>query len=137
MLAVAGGLLLTRHDWEAALNSNSGQQPSSGASVSTSSATPCPSDVAGTIPDGDGSKLIEADQTSGFYVTLCSTAAGDIYYYGADKTNSSQQITLPAERDGDTYTATNNGYEYQVTSQDLIVSQDGQTLLDQPLSPAS
>lgn len=100
-------------------------------------ASACPSDVAATIPDGDGSTLINAYQTTGFYVTLCQTASGDDYYFGESKQDSSEQITLPAEDDGGTYTATNNGYTYQVDGQDLTVTDNGQTLIDQSLAPVS
>lgn len=136
LLAVAGGIFLTRHDWAPALN-NSPSQPSANTGGSTANAAACPADVAATIPNGSGSTLISAYQTTEFYVTLCRTTSGQNYYFGMSKQDNSQQITLPAQEANGTYTSTNNGYTYQVTGQDLIVSQNGQTLLDQALSPVS
>lgn len=137
LLAAVGGIFLTRQSWEPVLNGNSSSQPSANNGGSTSSTTACPANAAATIPGGDNSTLIDAYQTTGFYVTLCSTTSGDDYYFGMSKQDTSQQITLPVQEDNGTYTATNNGYTYQVTGQDLIVSRNGQTLLDQALSPAS
>ena len=97
----------------------------------------CPSHVAATIPDGNGSTLIAAYQTTDYYVTLCQTTSGEDYYFGENKQDSSLRITLPAHDDNGTYTATNKGYAYQVDGQDLVVTHDGKTEIDQSLSPVS
>lgn len=138
LLAIASAIFFTRHDWEPAVtgSSSSSSSTSAGGSASTSAAA-CPSDVAATIPGGDGSTLIDAYQTTDYYVTLCQTTSGEDYYFGENKQDSSLQITLQAQDDNGTYTATNKGYTYQVDGQDLVVTNNGQTKIDQSLSPVS
>jgi hypothetical protein len=110
--------------------------PTSTAAQSASTGAACPADVAATIPDGSGSTLIAAYDTSEFAVTLCRTSTGAIYYHGIDRKDTSQRITLLATKVNGTYRAVNNGYTYLVTNRDLIVAHDGTTLLDQRLTPA-
>jgi hypothetical protein len=131
-----GAIFLTRSSWEPELHHLTSAKTAAGAAQATSTAVACPADVAGTIPNGGGSTLIAAYDTSGFAITLCTASTGAIYYNGVDRGNPSQWITLPARMVNGSYTASNNGYTYLVTKQDLIVSRAGATLIDQALSPA-
>jgi hypothetical protein len=137
LLAIAGAIFFTRNSWEPALHHLTSAKTGAGATQATSTAVACPADVASTITDGGSSTLIAAYDTSEFAITLCTGSTGAVYYNGVDRQNPSQWITLPATMANGTYTASNNGYTYQVTHQDLVVSHAGTTLVDQPLSPAS
>ena len=136
LLAIAAAIFYTRSSWEPDLHKLTSPAPDSTAAQSASTGAACPADVAATIPDGSGSTLIAAYDTSEFVVTLCRTSTGVIYYHGRNKKDTSQQITLLATEVNGAYRAVNSGYTYLVTNKDLIVAHDGTTLLDQRLTPA-
>lgn len=126
----------TRHDWDPALHHLNAQGPATGRSESKTAVKRCSADVADKI-SGRNITLIRQYQTRDYIITLCRTGSGTIYYHGAEKNDTSRQITLPVRMVDGSYMALHDGYTYWVTKHDLVVTKGGQTLLDQALSPAS
>lgn len=99
---------------------------------------PCPSTVAAELPPGagPGSTLIAAYLSADFEITLCSDATGQVYYHGAGRV-SGNSITLPAQYENGAYMAQDGSYLYQVRDQRIMVTNDGEVLVDQPLERIS
>jgi hypothetical protein len=133
ILAVIGvGAFATRHFWLDPLRSEPSQEslqtPATSGSGITPSNAPCPASVADTIPAGGGAgaTLVETHETSGYTITICSSF-GRLYYYGVSLASPGLSITLPAERSGSGFTATNHAFTYHVGTQSLVVTEEGKT----------
>ncbi|HEX4788375.1 MAG TPA: hypothetical protein VH372_07925 [Actinospica sp.] len=133
VIALIGfGAFATRHFWLDPLHSEPSQDslqttatPNSGI---TPSNPPCPATIADTIPAGGGAgaTLVETHQTSGYTITICNSF-GKLFYYGVSITNPSLSITLPAQKSGSGFIATNHAFTYHVGTQGLVVTEEGQT----------
>ncbi|MFC7340894.1 hypothetical protein [Saccharopolyspora griseoalba] len=108
---------------------------------------PPPSTVTETVPQppgiGRGTPEIAPSAPSGCFagyqtqqssVQLCSEA-GQVYYYGSSQSGS---IALPAHHvGGGAYqTASNDGYVYTISPEELVITQDGAVVSEQPVLTA-
>jgi hypothetical protein len=133
LLVIMAVALLTRHDWAPSLHNRIMPRSSASTGTRKTTAAACPRDIAEQIPGR--STLISQYQTSEYEVTLCRTTRGAIYYHGVEKGNPALQITLPATQISGSYKASNHGYTYWVTKHDLIVTEQGRTLMRETLAP--
>jgi hypothetical protein len=138
LLAVIGAaVFLTRPFWVGTLHrldpsQDSMQTPAVPTSGILPSNPPCPAAVADTIPSGGGAgaTLVETHQTSGFAITICDSF-GHLFYYGVSRTAPILAITLPAAKSGAEFTATNHAFTYHVGPQGLVVTENGNVVIDQ------
>lgn len=95
---------------------------------------PCPDAVARYLPDvGSGSILVAAYTSTRYTVTLCEADDGQLYYdgqlNGAPASNTTH-ISIPAQETSYGYTASNNGYTYEVTDAEEQLVHGGRVIED-------
>lgn len=105
----------------------------------TSTGVACPYAAAQFLPGGGaGATLVKARQTAKHFITVCSTAGGELFYDGqvkgkpADNTN---HISLPATATATGCVARNLEYVYEVTGERIVVTSNGEVVLDEALKP--
>lgn len=96
--------------------------------TTTPTGKPCPSDV---LPEGTA--LLVA-QTEKYVVTICQSGDGKIVYHGQSRAQAGG-ITLPAQPEGDGFVAVNGTYRYTVGGGRLVVTNGGEVLSDDALTP--
>ncbi|MBB5152921.1 hypothetical protein BJ970_000455 [Saccharopolyspora phatthalungensis] len=105
----------------------------------TQSATPetaastCPSETERTLPEKNA-LFVAGYQTAKYYVILCRGPSGQVYYYGAENSDSSVNITLSAKWIGNAYEAENANYHYTINNQRLVIKSDSTVVYNQPVT---
>lgn len=84
----------------------------------------CPSRVADLIPASGRSTLVEAFETDRHRIILCSDTNGEIYYHGETLDSEEEGILMEAEATSDGYVAWNDPYAYEITGDEVVVSND-------------
>jgi hypothetical protein len=112
--------------------------PSSTSAPTTSSSAAvgpaCPPDTAQYLPGGSGTALLAA-QTPKYFVTVCQTGDGQLYYLGRARSAPGGHLFLPAQRSGSGFLAVNGDYRYVIAGGRLVVSEGSAVLSDDPLTP--
>lgn len=140
VVAITAVLLIVAN-WDSigdALSEGPGTSTNTEVDANASSTTPCPSAAAQWLPDGGNDAVLEvAYTTPRFTITLCRSAAGDLFYDGqvtGEAPSSKTHISLPATTTANGYVAHNGGYKYETTGQEVIVTRDNVELSRQPLT---
>ena len=93
-----------------------------------SSSTPCPEEVARWLPDGgSGSELVAGYLADHHIVTICRDSDGDLHYDGqvrGKEPSDQTHISIYATETPTGFSATNNGYVYDITDDVLTVVDD-------------
>jgi hypothetical protein len=110
----------------------------SGTPGTESPAAACPSEVAQWLPDGGSGATMEVAYTTPLHViTLCRTAAGQLYYDGqiqGQPVNSDTHISIPATATATGYVADNNSWRYEINGAEVIITNGGVEQKRYPLS---
>lgn len=83
---------------------------------------PCPSRVAGLIPDEGRATLVEAFETDQHRIILCDDSSGQLYYHGEIPDSGEDPVLMEAETTRDGYIAWNGPYSYEITGDQVVVS---------------
>lgn len=94
----------------------------------------CPADAETVI--GESARQVTRYETENHFVAICRTTEGDPYYHGIPKSSASgdlNAVTLPAYRSGKGYGATNKALTYTINDTELLITQVGLTLVQEPV----
>ncbi|MFG2842836.1 hypothetical protein ACGF12_06620 [Kitasatospora sp. NPDC048296] len=98
------------------------------ASGSPDSAAFCPPRIAEELPESGKTTLVAAYRTKDKQITLCRTAAGNLYYYGEFTGRPNTGIAMPAIQTTDGFTARNGAYKYEISGDTVVITVDGRQL---------
>lgn len=93
----------------------------------------CPSEVVSESGDA-GLTIVGTYVTPSFTVTICTGRSGT-WYHGRDNDDADRTISLPAEPVGGGYVAVTGagGVVYEIDSSRLVVTDQGDVLVDEPV----
>ncbi|MFB7587629.1 hypothetical protein [Streptomyces sp. NPDC056169] len=95
----------------------------------------CPSRIASALPSGKDATLVKAFRTDDHRITLCSTTAGKLYYYGEFRDQREAGIAMPAKKTAKGYEATNSPYRYVIADGAVTIYKSGTRLDREELTP--
>lgn len=102
------------------------------------SGPPCPDAAATYLADsGADSVLIVEYDSPRYTITLCEADDGQLYYDGQLKDSApsdTTHISIPAEQSTSGYTASNNGYTYEIGSTEEQLVHGGHVIEEFPLT---
>lgn len=102
------------------------------------SGPPCPDAAATYLADGGVDSVLVVEYDSPRYtITLCEADDGQLYYDGQLKDSApshTTHISIPAEQTTSGYTASNNGYTYDIGSTEEQLIHGGQVIEEFPLT---
>ncbi len=100
----------------------------------------CPAAVAKWLPGGGGGAVLVARHNADrFVVTVCQGTDGQYRYDGlvrGAEATSKTHISLPATSTGTGFVARNQGFRYELTASELVLSNNGKEVSRWPLKPA-
>ncbi|MDE3724921.1 zinc finger Ran-binding domain-containing protein [Nocardiopsis sp. N85] len=82
---------------------------------------PCPDRVAALIPGSGDGPLVESYETERHRIVLCADGTGALYYFGEFLDGTGEPMVVPAERDGDGYTARAGETRYEIADGRVVV----------------
>ncbi|MFC8726868.1 hypothetical protein [Streptomyces bacillaris] len=95
----------------------------------------CPDRIARAIPSGKGAVLVEAFRTKNKQITMCRTAADDLYYYGEFSDQREPGIAMRASKEPGGYEARNDPYSYRIKDGVVTIYRNGSRIGREELSP--
>jgi hypothetical protein len=102
------------------------------------SGPPCPDAAATYLADGGTDSVLVVEYDSPRYtITLCEADDGLLYYDGQLKDaapSDTTHISIPAEQSTSGYTASNNGYTYDISSTEEQLIHAGRVIEEFPLT---
>ena len=104
---------------------------------SESSTDRCPTRVADLIADEGGERvtLMEAYETEDHRIILCEDDNGQVYYHGETRDSDEDVLLMRAESTSNGYLARNEPYGYEITGDEVIVTNNGEVLRRATLTP--
>lgn len=105
------------------------RQETGGAPPGPPAQQPCPERVAALIPGSESGPLVESYETSRHRIVLCADATGGLHYFGEFLDGTGEPMLVPAQRNGDGYTARSGETRYEISGgQVAVIAGDGTEL---------
>jgi hypothetical protein len=100
-----------------------------------SSSSSCPDRIAGKLPSSGSAVLVAAYLSANKQVVICRADSGQLYYYGQYTDRPDTGLVMEATPTSDGYLARNGAYSYEIRGSAVVVTHNGQQILQEDLQP--